>query len=98
MVGEAIQRASFVFTENRCFLQSEGALAAPPTVVRITAGAFIVGQNYVEGQKGSIAFLLTPASANTGAFTVLGNIVSGNIMIGGAVLGPPWAPLNALVP
>jgi hypothetical protein len=58
--------------------------------VQLRAGSAIVDANHVvtRRQQPAIRIIANPC-------TVLGNVTSGLIELNGAVLGAPWAPLNA---
>jgi hypothetical protein len=79
---------SCIFSDNRCYV------AGPPeaAVANLTAGALVANANYLEGSEKGPALLIHLPSA--GAFTVLGNVASGPIMLGTAVLPAPWNQLN----
>lgn len=72
-----------VFSDNRC--EVRGATA---TAVHLQAGASIVNANRVRGGEVSIRI-----GGNTKAATVLGNVTTGSIDMGGT-LSAPWALLN----
>ena len=57
--------------------------------------AIIASSNYVEGARDLPAMRLQLLPEN-GPFTVIGNITSGQILINGAPLPAPWAPLNVV--
>ena len=79
---------SCIFSDNRCFV------TGPPeaAVANVTAGALVANANYLEGSQKGPALLIHLPSA--GAFTVLGNVASGPIMLGAAALPAPWNQLN----
>jgi hypothetical protein len=83
-----------VFSDNRCLLATRNEQPA----VDVDAGAAIVSANYVErnGATGPSLRMAVPA----GTFTVLGNIVKGEIVVNGAALpaASPYRPLNVIVP
>jgi hypothetical protein len=87
---------SFMFNENRCSQRSqvgeEGG--SGPAVVRIGGGAIIAGSNYLEGSVESPGMRLNLPTS--GAYTILGNICSGGIIVNGAALVDPWRPLNVI--
>ena len=56
------------------------------------AEAMIAAQNRVECRRDTTALDLKPGGG--AAFTVLGNIVGGSIMVNNAALPAPWQPLN----
>ena len=72
------------FADNRCELRGSGTKVA----VDLAASATIVSSNRVRGGEVSVRI-----SGNTKNATVLGNITTGTIDLGG-LLGPPWAPFN----
>ena len=72
------------FADNRCELRGSGNKLA----VTLESGATIVSSNRVRGGEVSIAI-----NGNTKNATVLGNITTGGIDLGGP-LAAPWAPLN----
>ncbi|HJW12956.1 MAG TPA: right-handed parallel beta-helix repeat-containing protein, partial [Albitalea sp.] len=73
-----------LFSDNRCELRGTGTKIA----VELRGGATIVNANRVRGGEVS---LLIHGTAKTA--TVLGNITTGSIDLGGA-LGAPWNALN----
>jgi hypothetical protein len=98
---------SSLFCDNQCFL--DNPINSPPSMLvvqlgfkQLNAGAVIASNNFVQGPSlpnvaGGVqaAMNINPAvPAKT--LTVLGNITSGNIMVGTALLGNPWAPLNVI--
>jgi hypothetical protein len=75
------------FSDNRCFY-----VARRSVVVRVTAGALVASDNYLEGEPSvPSAFFTLPGSAG---FTVSGNLGSGPIELNGAPLPSPWNQLN----
>ena len=72
------------FTNNRCELRGKGAKFA----VDLASSATIVSSNRVRGAETSIKI-----GGNTKNATVLGNITTGIIDLGGP-LGAPWTPFN----
>ena len=98
---------SSLFCDNQCFL--DNPINSPPSMLvvqlgfkQLNAGAVIASNNFVQGPSlpnvaGGVqaAMNINPAvPAKT--LTVLGNITSGNIMVGTALLGNPWTPLNVI--
>jgi hypothetical protein len=81
-----------ILTNNQCFLDSETAVK----VVDITSGAAIVSNNYVEGifATDSVAIDVSLPPDGFEAYTVVGNIASGFILVNGGVLSAPWKDLN----
>jgi hypothetical protein len=83
-----------VFSDNRCLLTSR----EDQPVVDLDAGAAIASANYVEraGTPGAALRLAVPP----GTFTILGNVVKGEIIVNGAALpaGSPFRPLNVIAP
>ena len=75
-------------SDNRCFLRGR----EQPAIRGASANA-IVSANHVQGTQGKITVSLR--LPDRGPFTVLGNITTHEIEINGAILGAPWAPLNA---
>jgi len=75
-------------SDNRCFLRGR----EQPAIRGASANA-IVSSNHVQGTQGKITVSLR--LPDRGPFTVLGNITTNGIEINGAILGAPWAPLNA---
>ena len=75
-----------LFSDNRCELR--GAGAGGTVAVALAASATIVNANRVRGGEISIQI-----RGNTKNATVLGNITTGAIDLGGT-LGAPWAALN----
>ena len=73
-----------LFSDNRCELRGPGNKLA----VQLISGAAIVNANRVRGGEVSIDIESNPKTT-----TVLGNVTTGSIELGGA-LGAPWAPLN----
>jgi len=100
----ALSGTSVSFVDNQCqrftgSLSSTQQLAAP---VILVAMALTASHNIVDGaedrQLGGPLFTsiqLTPLK--DGRVTVLGNHTSGQITVGSAALGAPWAPLNMLL-
>jgi hypothetical protein len=79
---------SCIFSDNRCYLTGPPATA----VATLTAGALVANANYLEGSEKGPALVIHLPSA--GAFTVLGNVASGPIMLGTVALPAPWDQLN----
>ncbi len=75
-------------SDNRCLLRGREQPA-----IRGAAANAIVSANHVQGTQGKITVSLR--LPDRGPFTVLGNITTNGIEINGALLGAPWAPLNA---
>jgi hypothetical protein len=77
-----------LFNDNRCFLHaSEGV-----TTARLTAGAAVASNNYINGPRAISLDIQVPAA---GPWTVLGNITSGPIAVDGTTpLPAPWQQLN----
>jgi hypothetical protein len=73
-----------LFNDNRCELRGVGTKVA----VELTGGATIVNANRVRG--GEVSVLIHGNIKNA---TVLGNITTGSIELGGA-LPPKWVELN----
>ena len=84
-----------VFSDNRCLLTTRSDGIA---IAQITASAIITSANYLErgGTSGPALRLAVPA----GAFTILGNIASGEVLVNGTALPAtsPYRPLNVIVP
>ena len=78
---------AFGFANNRCFLSTRGQ-----PVAAVRAGALAANANYLQGPANVPAF--TVQLPDRGPFTMLGNMTSGSILINGAALTSPWAPLN----
>ena len=80
------------FSHNQCVRSA--AVAAGTNIslpdVLLTAQTLVVAGNRVVGPKGLSMVL----HAQTGAFTVLGNVTAGDIQAQQAPLADPWAPLN----
>jgi len=72
------------FADNRCELRGSGTKLA----VDLASSATIVSSNRVRGGEVSVMI-----GGNTKNATVLGNITTGTIDLGGT-LGAPWAPFN----
>jgi len=87
---------AFTFSTNRCFLTAAVAgVAAGQPVALAQVGAAIASANYLEGPASAPALLLQ--LPDTGPFTALGNISSGQILVNGASLAAtPWGPLNVV--
>jgi hypothetical protein len=81
---------ALMLSTNRCLLT-----AAQVAVAEAQAGAINANDNYLEGTRGVPAMQLQLTRQN-GPFTVLGNIISGQIFINGAALSEPWAAFNVL--
>jgi hypothetical protein len=81
---------ALTLSTNRCVVN-----AARESVADAQAGAIIANSNYLEGSPGVPAMRLQLLPEN-GPFTVVGNIASGEILINGAPLPVPWAPLNVV--
>ena len=85
----------FTFSANRCLLGAGSAGGANFTqpVAQAQAGAVVASANYLEGPVKLTAMVLT--LPESGPFTVLGNISSGNILVNGNPLaGTTWGPFN----
>jgi hypothetical protein len=79
-------RALIVFSDNRCFLLSRGAVTA-----FVRGEAAVAGNNILDGPAKFPALELEVA----GAFTLLGNVTSSPISVNGAAPPPaPWTTLN----
>lgn len=77
-----------VFSDNRCFHLAGSRVP----VVQMFAGAIIASANYLQGLDDVAGMSLElPADA---AFTALGNIVSGDILLNNTSLPAPWSQLN----
>ena len=87
---------AFTFSTNRCLLTAgvaAGTVGQP--VAQAQVGAALASSNYLEGPANASALLLQ--LPDTGPFTVLGNISSGQILVNGASLAAtPWGPLNVV--
>ncbi len=85
-----------MMTENRVLL----ATSKVRSVVDLTAGAAVFGNNYVEGPsdgKTPSVTLVVPAPAGAiGPFTVVGNLTSGPIEMNGAALPAQWLAVNTV--
>lgn len=79
--------ATCVFSNNQCFLDLK--TGSPAATVR--AGAVVASANVLRA-PGDLALVITVPG--DGAFTVLGNITKGKIIVNGSALGAPWLPLN----
>ncbi len=89
-LAEILVTGSCRFSGNHCACTSEKI----PAGAVVTATTIIAAENRVECGRNTIGLDLRPA--NEKAFTVLGNIVGGPILINGAALGGPWQPLNII--
>ena len=78
------------FSDNRCFHLA----GARVPVVQLSAGAIIASANYLQGLDDVSGLSLVVPDA--GAFTVLGNIVSGSVELNNAPLPAPWSALNVI--
>lgn len=87
-LAEVVINGSCRFSDNQCTCTSEKV----ETVVAVTAESVIAAENRVECSRNADALDLNPANGK--AFTVLGNIVDGPILIKGIPLDAPWKPLN----
>lgn len=89
-------QGSFVFNDNRCVQRSAKALEGGngPRVVHIAGGAVVINANYMAGSSEGVSLQVTTTEAE--AFTVLGNIATGSILVNGAALDAPWKALNVL--
>jgi hypothetical protein len=97
-----------IFSDNQCFLDNPITAPLKVLVVQLgydeqsNAGAIIASNNFVQApvqnNTGSQQQVMNLNSASAGKkLTVLGNItIGGDITVGAAALGPPWAPLNAI--
>jgi hypothetical protein len=97
--GEA-GRAECVITGNQCHRATPSELP----IVSIAAATAIVGNNRVQGKApvSSVRVQVTRTSSGSGggatpAATIVGNLVSGPILLNKAALPSPWAPLNLVV-
>ncbi len=88
---------ALTLSTNRCLLNPTVAGAPSQPVAQAQAGAIIASGNYLEGAPPVVprvpAMVLKLLPEN-GPFTALGNISSGDIVVNGAALPAPWAPLN----
>ena len=89
-LAEILVTGSCRFSGNHCACTSEKVQAAAV----VTAMTIIAAENRVECGRNVVAMDLKPG--NEKAFTVLGNIAGGPILINGAGLGAPWQPLNVI--
>jgi hypothetical protein len=88
-------RGTCVFSDNRCLLTTRDDSVA---VAQISGSAVIASANYLErGATGGAAVRMTVPA---GAFTILGNIANGEIVVNGAPLpaASPYRPLNVIAP
>lgn len=88
-------RGTCVFSDNRCLLTTRDDSVA---VAQISGTAVITSANYLErGATGGPAVRMTVPA---GAFTILGNIANGEIVVNGAPLpaASPYRPLNVIAP
>ena len=100
---------SCIFSNNQCFLDNPASAQLPRLVVllgaspKLTAGAIIASGNFVQvpmlpnlGAGSPPVMNLNPANVSK-SLTVLGNITSGRIEVGGSPLAAvPWGPLNVI--
>jgi hypothetical protein len=97
---------SCIFTDNQCFLDNVISANLPMVGVqlgldaKVNAGAIMASNNFVQTSPGAgIAreprpvMVLNPEDKDK-TLTVLGNITSGDILVGTTVLTGPWVPLN----
>jgi hypothetical protein len=85
-----VQAVGFcTLAENMCL--SEQIQTNDP-IVAVGVPAIVTG-NRVRGLAKQPVLVVTPKHA-----TVIGNVTSGEILLGGQPLPPPFAPLNALLP
>lgn len=77
------------FSDNHCTDTNE-LLSAE---VALEANSVIAANNRIEGPARAHSLEIT---ASARSFTVLGNIVSGEIFVNGAGIAPPWQPLNVV--
>ena len=94
-VADAFGRASAILVlAGACVLGENRVSSAVRTetlaAVQLFAGSAIVDANHVVTRRPQPAIRITANPC-----TVLGNVTSGLIELNGAVLGAPWAPLNA---
>jgi hypothetical protein len=95
-VVNVVAGGAFTFSTNRCLLTAgaAGATAGQP-VALAQVGAALASTNYLEGPANVSALLLQ--LPDTGPFTVMGNITSGQILVNGSTLAAtPWGPLNVV--
>jgi hypothetical protein len=81
---------AFRFIANHCMLN-----AAREPVVEALAGAIIASDNYLAGGP-RVPAMQWQLSPQNGLYTVLGNITTREILVKGAALPAPWAPLNVM--
>ena len=87
-------RTDLTCTGNRA---TQALGSANTWAVELTARTLIVGNNRVQcgdGNAGDLALTTLNAATDTPRATVLGNLVHKQIILNGAPLPPPWAPLN----
>ncbi len=89
-LAEILVTGSCRFTGNHCACTGEKM----PAGAVVTATTIIAAENRVQCGRNTIGLDLKPA--NEKAFTVLGNIVGGPILINGVALDGPWQPLNII--
>jgi hypothetical protein len=91
---EVVAGGAVVVLENRCQTVGSATLAGGAGVAVVAGGTVIASNNTLQGPPDTPTLRMQAAQ---GAFTIMGNVVSGPIVVNGAALGPPWAPLNAVV-
>jgi hypothetical protein len=82
-----------VFVTNSCRFSDNHCSVEGRTAVDLTAGSIIASANRVECAREALALTLR-LGGQENAFTVLGNIVGGQMRVNGSPLGLPWRPLN----
>lgn len=84
------------FSHNQCMRIAGATLAAPGPDVLLYAQSVAADGNRVDGatRSGTSIQLVV----GEGGYAVLGNLTSGAIRVGNAMLPDPWAPLNRLLP
>jgi hypothetical protein len=87
---------SCTFADNRCLALGEGD--EPVVTIFARKGSVIADANHAVRDGEAVAMIIEPAVGRKGPLaTVLGNITSGPIVLGGAPLQPPWEDLNTLL-
>ena len=80
------------FSDNACTISGQ----RPASAVDLTAASIIAASNHVRCGPNTIGLHLTVAGKS--AYTAVGNITGGPIVVNGGALDTQWQPLNVIVP
>jgi hypothetical protein len=80
-----------LFNDNRCILGTN----ARQRIARIEGNAIILNANYFQGPPATANFYAVTLNSHNGPFTILGNMLSGKMLVNTlSAVPPPWTDLN----